>query len=286
MNKTKIEYADYTWNPVSGCLNSCPYCYAQRIANRFGLKYYPKLGDPGMEGACKYDSTDGMDTMLELEKPYIKDGRAQPYPMNFQPTFHKYRLDEPQKLKKPSKIFVCSMADLFGEWTPDSWIDEVMMAMTKAPQHTYLFLTKNPDRYFEYIENSWQEIPEKYDFSKIKSVYFGATITNQNDLNKMINNDTLIDFLSIEPLLSEVDISKALEYESCCSEELNIKWIIVGAQTGPGAIPPKPEWVQSIIDQCRAAKVPIFLKDSLKWTKVIQEYPESMRRGNIETDNI
>ena len=116
MNKTKIEWCDSTWNPVTGCFHGCKYCYARRIAERFGMKFAPHLGDPGMEGACKYDSGEGMDTMLELEKPYEEDGRVQPYPMAFMPTFHKYRLDEPARKTRPRTIFVCSMADLFGEW--------------------------------------------------------------------------------------------------------------------------------------------------------------------------
>ena len=149
MKKTKIDWADATWNPVTGCLHGCPYCYARGIANRFGLPYAPKLGDPGMEGAKKYDSVEGMDTMLELTKPYEKNGRKQPYPMAFLPTFHRYRLDEPKRWTKPRTIFVCSMADLFGDWAPGKWIRDVFDACAEAPQHRYLFLTKNPKRYIE-----------------------------------------------------------------------------------------------------------------------------------------
>ena len=97
MDKTKIEWADATWNPVTGCFHGCEYCYARRIAERFAPARTPCLGDPGMDGACKLDSDEGMDTMLELETPYKPEGRVIPYPMGFFPTLHKYRLNQPRK---------------------------------------------------------------------------------------------------------------------------------------------------------------------------------------------
>jgi protein gp37 len=72
-------------------------------------------------------------------------------------------------------------------------------------------------------------------------------------------------FISIEPLVDYF------------GDIVNTHWIIIGAQTGPGAVPPKPEWVQSIIDQARDAGVPIFLKDNLKWPERIQEWPEGLK---------
>lgn len=128
MNKTKIEWADRTWNPVTGRRHGRPYCYARGIANRFGMKRAPRLGDPGMEGAGKLDGPEGLDTMLELAKPYRYNGMTRAYPMAFAPTFHRYRLEEPAKMKKPQTIFVVSMGDLFGDWVPTSWIKEVFDA--------------------------------------------------------------------------------------------------------------------------------------------------------------
>ena len=110
MQKTKIEWAGMTWNPVTGCKHGCEYCYARRIANRFGsadcivvdklgasrISGYPTLGEP-----------------LYMAK---KNGgsRVSPYPFGFHPTFHKYRLDEPKKVKTPQRIFVVSMGDLLA----------------------------------------------------------------------------------------------------------------------------------------------------------------------------
>ncbi|HHU55757.1 MAG TPA: DUF5131 family protein [Acholeplasmataceae bacterium] len=238
MNKSKIEWCDYTWNPVTGCLHECEYCYARKIANRFQSKN-------------NYTYVDGV-------KPgHIKDA----FPYGFMPTFHKDRLLDPQKVRKPQNIFVCSMADLFGEWVPDEWIQEVFKACEAAPQHKYLFLTKNFKNAsnFRYHDNWW----------------IGKTITNDENARLCEGDPWNIDeihranqFLSIEPL--QGDITR-LEYYL-----YSFKWVIVGAQTGPGAKPPKLEWVKKIIDQCRDAGVPVFLKNNLKWPEKIQEWPEEL----------
>lgn len=161
MQKTKIDWCDMSFNPVTGCLHNCQYCYARKIANRFGTEWFPNT-------KC-----------VELEKPVMvpngngKD-RINPYPHMFAPTFHKYRLEEPSKKKKGQTIFVCSMADLFGDWVPDEWINEIMKSIAKAPQHRYLFLTKNPERYYEYTEGAWQSLPEEYDFTKVNILAYGS----------------------------------------------------------------------------------------------------------------
>ena len=137
MTKTKIEWCDYTFNPVTGCLHNCEYCYAMKIAKRFG-------------GVDEHISREIPQHMVYIfnNKPTLK-GKAAPYPFGFIPTFHRYRLDEPQRVKKPQNVFVCSMADLFGDWVPDEWVQQVFEACEKAPWHRYLFLTKNPKRYIE-----------------------------------------------------------------------------------------------------------------------------------------
>ncbi len=261
MNKTKIEWCDATWNPVTGCLHGCEYCYARRIAERFGLKYAPKLGDPGMEGASKYDSQEGLDTMLELEKPYICDGRAQPFPMAFLPTFHRYRLEEPQR-KKPQTIFVCSMADLFGEWVPDAWIEEVFAACKKAPQHRYLFLTKNPARYIKLYEKGLLPMGENY--------WYGSTVTDGE--KPMFSAMDFNCFLSIEPILGEFGfLSKhALP---------DMKWVILGAETGnrKGKVVPERPWIEEVIRWAKASGTAVFMKDSMVpimgESNMVREFP-------------
>ena len=240
MNKTKIEWCDMTWNPVTGCLHDCEYCYAKRIAERFKPKS-PLLHDCSQPG----------NGLHEIRY------KSQPYKYGFAPTLHSYRLGNPIGIAKPKRIFVCSMADLFGDWVPDEWISEVMKACAKAPQHTYLFLTKNPKRYGNL--NLLRYLPPKF--------ILGTTVTNAHDFMKVpLYFDYLShSFLSIEPLLG--DLAEYINFSK-------YSWVIVGAQTGPSPVKPKHEWVQSIIVQCREAGVPVFLKDNLNWPEKIQEFPE------------
>ena len=143
MLKTKIEWADSTWNPVTGCLHGCEYCYARRIAERWGTLF--KGPQPEDEGLTFLP--DEPERFYELDEPVRnEDGKAEPYPANFYPTLHKYRLNQPQKWVKPQNIFVYSMADLFGDWVPDDWIMRVFDACCDVPRHRYLFLTKKIGR--------------------------------------------------------------------------------------------------------------------------------------------
>jgi protein gp37 len=187
-----------------------------------------------------------------------------PYPFGFQPTFHRYRLGEPSRKTNPQNIFVCSMADLFGEWVPDEWVKEVFTACETAPQHTYMFLTKNPSRYIDLQFTIPLPTAHKY--------WYGTTANCLEDFrlgskaHYLSNLNGCKKFLSIEPLMSDIGslgLANLHRYD----------WVIIGAQTGPGSVPPKSEWIQSIIDQCRAAGVPVFLKDNLNWPDKIQEYP-------------
>ena len=124
MNKTKIEWCDMTWNPVTGCLHNCEYCYARKIAQRFG-------GDLSFTSIFKsYEIYDLNEKVWQFSR-----GKIAVYPYKFAPTFHRYHLNEPQKHKKPQNVFVCSMADLFGDWIPDEWIQAVFKACEAAPQH-------------------------------------------------------------------------------------------------------------------------------------------------------
>lgn len=252
MNKTKIEWCDSTWNPITGCLHGCDYCYAARIAKRFGAGIKP-----------------GNDKLAVLDEPLlsqISDGtsKLEPYPYGFAPTFRRYRLDEPQLAKTPQRIFVCSMADLFGSWVPTRWIMEVLDAALAAPQHTYLFLTKNPARYLEL--NELGLLPRRDNF------WYGSTITSDSD--PCFYSDRHNCFLSIEPLINGLSRQE--------DKLMGIKWIIVGAMTGPGAQKHRPEhsWIETIVDVSRQSGVPIFLKNNLQevWDEpLIQELPGGMQ---------
>jgi len=256
MNHTKIEWADYTWSPITGCLHGCEFCYARRIAQRFGFRID---ADPG------HGLGDTQRVGKECECSTLHILRKKPensYPYGFDPTFHRYRLDEPQRVKKPQNIFVCSMADLFGDFIPDDWIQEVFDACKKAPQHRYLFLTKNPMRY------KALKLPLN------KNIMFGATITNKESLTPYYSQGSMLmsqRFISIEPLQDDI----ADQYRLPIA---NSAWVIIGAETGnrKGKVIPKREWIENIVNECRRSKVPVFLKNSLAeiWNEpLIQEYP-------------
>ncbi|OQA08600.1 MAG: Phage protein Gp37/Gp68 [Bacteroidetes bacterium ADurb.Bin397] len=260
--KGKIEYLDFTWNPVTGCLHNCPYCYARKITNRFGgaseTHYNETVGEE-----CQWYTEETKETHDLLEPIYDVDrGHNAPYPFYFDPTFHRYRLDEPQKVKKSSIIGTVYMGDLFGDWVLDEWIEEVFKACEKAPWHKYLFLTKNPGRYYDLYCKKL--IPCKNNY------WFGTTLTKPSDEYVWLEKAPYKTFVSMEPLLEGFG-----ELEKGFMHGQIPKWVIIGQQTGPNK-PPKNEWVQSIIDQCRAAGVPVFVKSPLYEKFPVHEWPEGL----------
>ncbi len=252
MKKTKIEWCDSTWNPVTGCYHECEYCYARKIANRYGA----------------FETVDGnniriLDTGSTLNCAEVKNLAKTPYPLKFTPTLHRYRLDEPQRWQKPRTIFVCSMADLFGSWVSDEWIEEVFEACRKAPQHRYLFLTKNPQRYLDLAKNG--------KFPTENNMWFGYSATRQDEFWRFKHaDDCPIQnlFVSIEPILGYANAG----FSSHCPAD----WVIIGAETGnrKDKVKPKREWIEQIAMECYYSGRPIFMKDSL--IPIIGE--ENMRR--------
>jgi protein gp37 len=224
-----IAWCDYTWSTITGCLHGCKFgpnktpCYAEVIAERFrGSKAFPK---------------------------------------GFDPQFHPNRLSDPEKVKRPSRIFVCSMSDLFGSWVPDEWIEKTLESITKYHWHTFQLLTKAP----------WNVLNWKFP----DNVWLGATITGglgQEDkrLECVKNFPARVRFLSCEPMEGPVDVSKA-----------NPHWVIIGSATGKGAFQPKAEWVQEIEYYCNKNGIPVFHKDNLDLTLTISgtrrmEFPENI----------
>jgi len=165
--------------------------------------------------------------------------------------------DDLFKLKKPSKIFVGSMHDIFGDWIPHHWIAEIrdiILNHTEFDKHTFIFLTKFPKRYleFRFPNNCW----------------LGTTITgkenNQSHIHGSFSGMDNIKFISFEPLLAEPEP---------ITKYLSLDWIIIGGLTPKPAH--KKEWVQGLINQARERQIPIFIKPNLKWNKKIQEFPNA-----------
>lgn len=276
MNKTKIDWCDSTWNPVTGCLHGCEYCYARRMAQRFGGFTELEDTDLDYEKICESN-------IVEIEKPlkYLNDkgkiGKSA-YPFFFKPTLYRYKLNEPQKWKKGRNIFVCSMADLFGSWVPDSWIEEVFAACEKAPQHNYLFLTKNPVRY--------SLLQDKEKLIKKPNMWYGNSITNKEQMEIADYETGLLGgkartFFSIEPLLE--DITQSEYWENSCGKWY-MDWVIIGAETGirKDKIAPERKWVENIVNDCEKEDIPVFMKSSLAniWGEpLIQEFPKELKRS-------
>ena len=250
MKKTKIDWADSTWNPVTGCLHGCEYCYARRIAERFGGASETSNNECCYE--CQWE-TEGTGEIHELDEPiYDYDhGRNAPYPFDFDPTFHRYRLGEPARWTKPRTIFVCSMADMFGDWVPDSWIEDVFDACENAPQHRYLFLTKNPKRYIELAKKG--KLPGQH--------WYGYSATREDQLWRFHHADEcpcINLFVSIEPILEPM--------RPGFSTHTPADWVIIGAETGHrnGKVVPEKKWIDDILMECQYSGRPIFMKESLR----------------------
>lgn len=267
MNKSKIDWCDFSWNPVTGCRHTCEYCYARKQARRFSgdirlNKRSEQLGqvmhkNEGQPAYCTF-------TLPAPFKNY--EGKVVPFPVGFEPTLHEYRLQMPAQKKKPANIFVCSMADLFGEWVPDKWICRVFEACEAAPWHNYLFLTKNPNRYCE-LANSGK-------LPKHDNWWYGTTVTNkgQRIFGGSISYNT---FISVEPLKEYLDMG--------LGSFGGAQWIIVGAETGNrrGKVTPKREWIENIIEAASITHAAVLLKDSKEMRTVwgddlIQEFPPSL----------
>lgn len=264
MKKTKIEWCDSTWNPVTGCFHGCEYCYARGIAKRFGGTCYTTR--TYYDGDFDQIITETEGKIHDLRTPikdWDKGGKKSPYPFEFDPTFHRYRLKQPKAWHEPRVIFVCSMADLFGEWVPDEWIDEVFKACEEAPQHTYLFLTKNPSRYCQLDDAD--KLPHKENW------WFGSTWTKPFDCvwdgGCGTTKDSFNSFLSVEPLLETMEPQRGI---GC------FDWVIIGAESGnrKEKVTPRKEWVEYICQLADQSRAPVFMKDSL--IPIVGE--ENMRR--------
>lgn len=250
---TKIDWCDSSWNPVTGCLHGCEYCYARNIAKRFSCEGQTLDAPAELQRVWLEDG--GVDLrqkgchVLRYPVRLLDSGRICPYPFGFNPTLHCYKLDEPQKWKKPRTVFVCSMADLFGDWVPDEWIKDVFEACAKAPQHRYLFLTKNPMRYVGLYKKRILPVKDRY--------WYGTTTTKpgQPFFSTDVKGVNPYIFQSIEPILEPFGEIAVFP-----------DWVIIGAETGnrKGKIAPKKAWIDEIAQQAQERRVPVFMKESLR----------------------
>jgi protein gp37 len=233
MNPTKIEWTDLSWNPLTGCLGPrgngvrCPYCYAHRLAK--GRLQHLYLANPTT----------------------IAGNPSDPFAPRLWPS----RLDEPRSLRAPSRIFVGSMCDLFGDWVPHHVQEQVIDVAVRNPRHVFQFLTRWPQNYAQF--GPWPA-----------NCWLGATATDADEVatarEALWNVGASVHFLSIEPLLGPIYPNGII----------GLDWLIVGAMTGPTTWPPNPEWIDDISKAATKYNVPLFLKNSLHLYSARQEWPK------------
>jgi len=269
---SKIEWTNETLNPVIGCTKcspGCENCYAEKMAGR--LWHIEKEDGGWYKDLGCYD---GKWSGKIITIPEV--------------------LDKPLHWRRPRRIFVCSMSDLFHPKVPFEFIDKVFETIFYADWHIYQILTKRIQRALEYFNHldrwllantdslTWTDKPSNH-------VHLGVSICTQKEADEkipiLLQIPAAMRFVSLEPMLEGIDISRLFDnyyLENTLGHMTFIDWIIVGAES-KGHFPGrecKLEWVQSIVDQCRAANVPCFVKQIHKDGKLVkmpkeftQEYP-------------
>lgn len=172
VNTTKIEWTDRSWNPITGCENSCPYCYARKITTRF-----PKS-----------------------------------FPAGFSPYFYPERLIDPYRVRGRKRIFTCSMSDFFGPWNEAWWQEHILKVMGENPQHHFQVLTKCPENIPNvatmYPSNMWigTTVTGKEPADRIRNRIDAVSRTNKSF------NAYGVRFISFEPLLGDPDTTGDLDF--------------------------------------------------------------------------
>ncbi|RUV38431.1 DUF5131 family protein [Mesorhizobium sp. M7A.F.Ca.MR.148.00.0.0] len=223
MAETSIEWTDATWNPVAGCTiltAGCTNCYAMRMAARLEAM-----------GVDKYRGVTRKSGGRAKWSGKIKLDRSS--------------LSIPREWKKPRRVFVNSMSDLFHTEVPTAFIGEIWQVMASTPHHTYQVLTKRPDRMSEVLSSPG--------FNVLPNVWLGTSVEDSrvlyrlDDLRKV---PAAVRFVSFEPLIGSV----------AGANLQSIHWAIVGGESGPQARPLDTRWVDEIFDQCTDADTAFFFK--------------------------
>ena len=266
-DKTGIEWTDSTWNPIRGCSRvseGCRNCYAEGVAVRFSK--------PGM--------------------PYeglIATGGQWNGTIKLVPDL----LDWPLRKRKPMRIFVNSMSDLFHESVPDTFIDKVFAVMAIAQWHTFQVLTKRPDRMVAYFADMKKSSDRGFNVcsyfgatdeqvdriaripSGLPNVWLGVSVEDQATADEriplLLQTPAAVRWISAEPLLGPVDLGKHLFVGAEGGIDFSytprnlLHWVVVGGESGRHARPMQREWARSLRDQCEAASVPFLFKQWGEW---------------------
>ena len=229
-----VEWALWTWNPVTGCLHDCAYCYARDIADRFyAQKFQPSI------------IPERLSMPANTKQPNLD------------------AIEEPVKRMGLKNVFTCSMADLFGKWVPDEWINAVLEQVRNNPQWNFLFLTKFPIRMaeFEYPDNAWigTTVDRQWAVERAEKAFSKVRATGYNG----------IAWLSCEPMMERLEFSKLDMFD----------WLVMGGSsksTQTPAFMPPIEWTFNLWNQAKTYGLPIYMKTNLGIENDIRlrEYPK------------
>jgi protein gp37 len=327
--KTGIEWTDATWNPLRGCSPvsaGCKNCYAARDAKRFSGPGAPFEGLVRINAAG--ERTDEWNGEVHFVEKHLLDPLKWKRYGNIE-CVGKGKLARLEVESRPRRIFVNSVSDLFHESVPDEWIDRIFAVMALCPQHTFQVLTKRPARMLAYLTSDlvshriamaicgfvksgpvsivrkintyadWVEErhPDLDGFIRdwpLPNVWLGVSVENQAAADErillLLQTPAAVRFISAEPLLGPVDLSKFLGFQH--EDEIGIEnidqslpeaqamgmhdpwvhgldWVICGGESGPGARPMHPDWARELRDQCARASVPFFFKQWGEWLPVM-----------------
>jgi protein gp37 len=259
---TKIQWTDESWNPIIGCTKiseGCLNCYAEKMANRLSAIALSKSNEE-----IGFDIS-GIGNYSLVTNNGKWNGITKKVPSALEKPFH---------WKKPRKIFVCSMGDLFHESVPFEWIDQIFMIIAQLSRHTFQILTKRPDVMLKYFSRFKFKLFDTWEYEwPLNNVWLGVTTENQEQADKRISIllqiPAKVRFISCEPLLNEIHIERYLiSGADGFPEEMDkyhdwIDWVIVGPETGPKARPMQKEWIDNLAIQCLNFDVPFFDKKDI-----------------------
>jgi protein gp37 len=277
---SSIEWTDASWN-----------CIRARNLKTGKVGWHCEHATTG----CEFCYAEGFNKRLGTGLPFKPGHRA-----DIEIFLDEEMLTLPLRWKRPRRIFVCSMTDLFADFVPDEFIDKMFAVMALAPQHTFQVLTKRAERMRNYlttparvcnqaIGQATHEIASERDIvdpcagfcMPLPNVWLGVSTERQPEADEriieLLKTPAAVHFVSAEPLLGRIDLTDRLQrwHEIQCDETegqrrglipgVRLDWVIAGGESGPNARPMHPQWARDLRDQCKAAAVPFFFKQHGEW---------------------
>lgn len=264
MGDTSIQWTDKTWNPVRGCSRvsqGCVNCYAERQALRFSAPPNERTTTDNDE-APEFEKAGPFHGFVTKVNGHASwTGKVE---------LVESMLNLPLTWKKPARVFVNSMSDLFHEALPFEDIDQIFTVMVAAPEHTYQILTKRPARMLGYFNSGRHDGgngPDRATYHLEQEIWLGVSVEDQATADEriplLLKTPAAKRLVSYEPALGPVDFAELMcdcHTSGMCHGKHGIDWVIVGGESGPGARPFNIAWAENTVAQCKAANVACFVK--------------------------